>query len=352
MVTLAPLMGSARANVAKSSAPVAGSGRYTASTFAALNAALCMDGRHRMPDRAAGNAVDLGGVGNRAEVVVLKHRPCAQLADVLQRARIRPDRSETRGQHTSRHAVRPHPDDHEVVGPAGSGSEREQRQAVAEAGEPRGNLDDLGAGRVHGRHPRVEVDRHAVIVVRREHDSPAAGLRKEVVEARAPLEVDVLGALRQGIREDLLPLFLRPAEFAAFPRGAARDDRRPCPPRERAGDVGIADRIEPQLDEIRVLHGVAALAQFGRRGAGDGYAEQRFGHKKSLFNRRAEEARNLVALWRLRPRRMPLQSSPNTTARPTSTRVPQGGRYRPQDGTTSASEASDDSKPARRLSTQ
>jgi hypothetical protein len=208
------------------------------------------------------------------------------------------------------------------VGRAGSGSKLEQGKAITEAGEPCGNLDDLGAGRVHGRHPRVEVDRYAVIVVRRQHDTPAAGPRDDVVEPRAPLEVDVLGALRQGIGEDPLPLLLRAAEFAAFPRRAAGDDRRPRPPRERAGDVRIADRIEPELDEICVLHGVAALAKFGRRGACDGYAKQGFGHKKSLFNRRAEEARNLVALWRLRPRRMPLQSSSNTTARPTSTRVP------------------------------
>ncbi len=44
IVMLAPLTPNARANVTKSSTSAAGSGRYTASTPAARNAALCIAG--------------------------------------------------------------------------------------------------------------------------------------------------------------------------------------------------------------------------------------------------------------------------------------------------------------------
>ena len=73
---------------------------------------------------------------------------------------------------------------------------------------------------------------------------------------------------------------------------------RPAAPGERAGDVRIADRVEPQLDQIGVGDRVALLAQLGRRGGGDGDAKQWFRHKKSLFNRVAEEARKTRSLWR------------------------------------------------------
>ena len=48
---------------------------------------------------------------------------------------------------------------------------------------------------------------------------------------------------------------------------------RPC---ERAGHVGIGDRVEPQLDQVRPGGGlVTPGAQLGQRGRGDDGAERR-----------------------------------------------------------------------------
>ena len=48
-------------------------------------------------------------------------------------------------------------------------------------------------------------------------------------------------------------------------------------------------------------------------------------NKKSLFNRSAEEAWSLgVALWQIRPRRLPLQKCCNTTTTPSPTPRPSG----------------------------
>ena len=54
---------------------------------------------------------------------------------------------------------------------------------------------------------------------------------------------------------------------------------------QRGCDVRIADRVEPQLDQIGIGDRVAFRAQLGRRGGLDGDAQERLGHKKSLFNR-------------------------------------------------------------------
>ena len=97
-----------------------------------------------------------------------------------------------------------------------------------------------------------------------------------------------------------------------------------APAGERAGDVGIADRVEPQLDEVGVGRPRRArCAQLRHRRRGHGDTEQRWSlvikpstwhsQKKSLFNRSAEEARNLVARWQVRPRRLPLRTCSNTT---------------------------------------
>ncbi len=54
---------------------------------------------------------------------------------------------------------------------------------------------------------------------------------------------------------------------------------------ERTRDVRIADRVEPQLDQIGVGDRVAFRAQLGRRGGVTVTHRSGCGHKKSLFNR-------------------------------------------------------------------
>ena len=54
----------------------------------------------------------------------------------------------------------------------------------------------------------------------------------------------------------------------------------------------------------------------------DGDDEQGSGHKKSLFNRLAEEARWLRGIVDLRPRQSPLQSGRNTTNQIQTTACP------------------------------
>jgi hypothetical protein len=145
---------------------------------------------------------------------------------------------------------------------------------------------------------RGKIHRHAVEIVGGQHDAAAAGRRDEIVEVRAPLHIHVFGAEREPLGQDALALFFRPFEAAAFPRGAARQDDRTAPSLEGAGRVRVADRIHPQLDEIRISDRVAFLAQFGRRGGGHRDAElrltcrslQRAKNKKSPVSAWAEEA--------------------------------------------------------------
>ena len=103
------------------------------------------------------------------------------------------------------------------------------------------------------------------------------------VETRAPLDVDVFGAERQGFSKQPAALLFRPTEVAAFPRGPTRDDHRPASVRQCAGNIWIGNRVEAQLDQVGVGRLVAPLAEFRQRRRRHGQTEQR--HKKSLFNR-------------------------------------------------------------------
>jgi len=125
---------------------------------------------------------------------------------------------------------------------------------------------------------RREVDGHTVKVVGGEDDAAAAGLRDQIVEAGAPLEIDVLRAKRQRVGEDTLALVFRPGERPALPRRPARDDHRQPAARERRGRGRVANRVEPHLDQIGVGDGVALLAQFAGRFARHGDAQHRLGH--------------------------------------------------------------------------
>ena len=113
-----------------------------------------------------------------------------------------------------------------------------------------------------------QIGRHAVEVVGRQHDPAAAGLRVTRSSKPARHSTSTYSAPRASAsREEPTALFFRAVERAAFPGRPAGDDHRQPPAGERAGDVRVADRVEPQLDEVGVAHGVALAAQFRRRGA-------------------------------------------------------------------------------------
>jgi hypothetical protein len=163
-----------------------------------------------------------------------------------------------------------------------------QRQTVAEARRLHGELDDFRPCRAHciGTLPKIGGD--SAEIVRRQHDPAPARRRQEIGEVGLPLDVDVFRAACKGVGQDRLPLFFGSLESAAFPRGTARDDDGRLPARERACSVRIADRVEAQLDQVGADDVVALASQFGRRVGRHRHTE--FGHKKSLFNRKAEEA--------------------------------------------------------------
>ena len=221
--------------------------------------------RHRVADGAADHAVDLRRCGDGSESVFFEERVGRDLADAADAAAVGPSRSEPRGEDSRREPVRAHADQDHVARRVPRGAEFQERQAIAQRRRRRGDLDHLRAGRAHRVHARGKVDRHAVVVVRREHDAPAGGLCDQIVEMRAPLEVDPLRAFAQRGGKDALALLFRSGEPAAFPGRTAGHDDGPRPAGKRGRGVRVAHRVEPQLDQIGVGDRVPFPAQLGRR---------------------------------------------------------------------------------------
>ena len=211
--------------------------------------------RHRLAD----DAVDGGGIAERTELVVVHERGRVDLADLLQRAGIGPGRSEAAGEHARDETIRPHADHDHAALPLALRAEIQQRHRVAQRAQGRRDLDHLGAGLPHRVHARRQVDRDAVKVVRRQDDAPSLSLRDQIVEPRTPFQVDVIGAERQRVGEDPPAFVFRSGERTAFPVRPAGHDHRTPPPRQRAGGRRIANRVEPQLDQVGVDDRVAPL---------------------------------------------------------------------------------------------
>jgi hypothetical protein len=120
--------------------------------------------------------------------------------------------------------------------------------------------------------------------MRRQDDAPATK-PNQIREASFPLDVDVF---RSGIKrgsENALPLLFRPPKGAALPRGAARHDYGAGSAGQRPLRVWIPNRVQTELDHVRIRDAVALSTQLGRRGGRQADAKSGCKHKKSLFNR-------------------------------------------------------------------
>ena len=133
-------------------------------------------------------------------------------------------------------------------------------------------------------------DGHAVEVVVREHPLRAL-VHRQRSPVGPPLDVHVLGAEPNRLRQHLEPLRLEAAPLPALPGRPARHDDRPAAARQRAGDVEVRDAVETQLDQVGVLDRVPRGAQLGHRRGRHGFADECAHptlnddvHKKGLFS--------------------------------------------------------------------
>ena len=112
---------------------------------------------------------------------------------------------------------------HEPAVAAGLCAKIEQRHAVAQALQAWPRLDDLGA-RSSASRARAPC-RSAGTPSKswdRQHDARVRRPGDQIVEPRAPFDVDVLGAERERVGEDPLALLFGSAEAAALPRRRGR----------------------------------------------------------------------------------------------------------------------------------
>src|SRR2546429_565423 len=100
------------------------------------------------------------------------------------------------------------------------------------------------------------------------YTSVAAGTERNRATTMSVSAVNMRGTQRERLGEQPAPLVLRSAELTPFPDGPARHDDRSAASCERASHVRIADRIEPQLDQVRIGDRVAVLAQLRRGRSG------------------------------------------------------------------------------------
>ena len=239
--------------------------------------------RHRMRHRRADEAVDARSRRSiERKRYVVEQRVAASAGRLpLERAGVGPARSEAAGSTRVDEAVLAHADQRPA--PLARRSARRDRAA---AGSRSGASVVTATLTTSAPVARIACDarRRDRPARRRNRASTArcAGRRCRRCRSskpRAPLEVDVLGAERERLaRGCRWRSSSDPCEVPAFPRRPAGDDHRPPAAGERAGDVRIADRVEPQLDQVGVGDRVAPAAQFGRRRRGDGHAEQRCRH--------------------------------------------------------------------------
>ncbi len=138
-------------------------------------------------------------------------------------AAVGPRGIEAARQHTRRQPGVAHADYHLTPVAAKRAAQFEERQTV---GQPRGfdcDLHDTRSGGVHGAGSRREIGRHAVEIVRRQHD-PIGVLRNQPsVESGTELDVHEFGAQgQQRLREDGLALSFQSRKSGRPPRSGGR----------------------------------------------------------------------------------------------------------------------------------
>ena len=214
-----------------------------------------------------------------------------------QRAGVGPAEPKRAGEHARRQPVLAHADQHEPRLARRSGAELEQRHAVAQARQRRGDLDDLRAGRRIARTRAGEIDRArrrnrattARSGGRRAARSDRRSRARHSMSTYSAPSASASASIRRRSSSE-------PANCAAFPRRPAGDDHRPAPSGERAGDVGIADacRAAARPDRRRRPRRAAGAARPSSARSRSRTAAVCIGptNKKSLFNRWAEEAWN------------------------------------------------------------
>ena len=216
--------------------------------------------RDRMRERGPEHAVHVAGRGHLSEPELAQH-PCR--ADLSWRnalARIRPARPESRGQETCRQARGAHRDEHGRRVCRRSGPDVEQRKPVAQTRGRHGQLDHLRAGATHRSEAIPQVGRQAFKVVHRQHDVPAPTLLHQIIEAAAPLDVDVLGTQIQRLGQQRAPLFLRSPEPPALPDRTTRHDHGAAAVDEGPGHVRVLHRVQSQLHQVGFDRSVTARA--------------------------------------------------------------------------------------------
>jgi hypothetical protein len=107
----------------------------------------------------------------------------------------------------------------------------------------------------------------------------------QIREACLPLDIDIVSTSLECSSKNPLPFFFRATERTALPRRATGNDHRSPSPGKCRTRIRIANRVEPKLDEIRVIRLIRVPTQFCRRGGRHGDAKSWCEHKKSLFNR-------------------------------------------------------------------
>ena len=189
-----------------------------------------------------------------------------------------------RRQKPRRDTGRSHADKHQSFRPTGA-SQPQQPDHVAGGPAADSQLDDLGPGPAHRPIPFLKIARGAIEIVHRQHDVPPVPFRDQRLETTAPLEIDPVGAQRERTTQNAVTFFLGSREPSALPHGTAGDEHRAGPVRQRSLDVEITHRVEPELDQVRVMCLVPARAELGRRRCRHGGAQLSTRHLVSRVRR-------------------------------------------------------------------
>src|SRR5262245_1847130 len=174
-----------------------------------------------MRERPPGNAVDGRIRADSTKVELFDHSRKRHLSRSVSLARIRPRRTEMCGQYARRQPGGAHANEDALDAVL---LQILHREVVTERLGVHTHLYHLCACLPHRTNAFGEVAWHAVKIVQREHNSPAMVRPNQIIEARAELEIHVLGSMLKRRYENFLPLTLGTGEPAALRLRSAGDD--------------------------------------------------------------------------------------------------------------------------------